>query len=73
MLVMAMTLSLTGCQGSTSSSKPAGNIGNNTVQSVLEQQMKDAETLQLVVHRDWSLYLQVKRFILMIIQSCGKT
>lgn len=42
LMIMIMTLSLVGCGGS-SSSKPAGNTGNNTVQNVLDQQIKDAE------------------------------
>ena len=42
LMIVIMTFSLAGCGGS-ASSKPSGNTGNNTVQNVLNQQIKDAE------------------------------
>lgn len=43
LVTMVMALSLAGCGGSDTNTKPAGTTGSNTVQNVLEQQMKDAE------------------------------
>lgn len=42
LMIVIMTFSLAGCGGSTPS-KPSGNTGNNTVQNVLNQQIKDSE------------------------------
>ena len=42
LMIMILVISLVGC-GDSSASKPAGTTGSNTVQNVLDQQIKDAE------------------------------